>query len=617
MALSPSNMKRVLSIDGGGFRGLGCLLILDKIMEDVKRRSRRPLVPCEVFDLIGGTSTGGLITILIGRLGLDCTIAIEAYKILVQTFSGATSDSNFWENTLRGLRLDDQYDEVIKNCILTYADTSPVMVNETIDDTGAQTQCFVTTTAGAPGYNNLTYNIRSYPTPHGTVSPSPRNHQWLISEAMRATLATRAFVSPCAIPGGYDFEDAGFAGYNNPAELVRKEAKRLWPDEQIGLFVSLGAGLADFAPPDAPRNWVVTDQYTKRFADKIVSTTQSPPPRSQKIASDLVKEFVNLAIDTEATHRDMLQLIPQELSDDVYYRLDPPLGLEAIQLLDILHVDDVEIAINNWADTDIGRNYISDIATKLVGAYDDEVFLTSDNAHAITPPPPPEETRSDYNPVLDQPRPSNMSDYLRDYHVYFVIDDSSSMLGPRWTETCSSLIGIANYAFEYGSDEIELHFLNSPKQLTKIKGADVIRKIFTDVQPRGRTPTGAVLEQILKSQIDDLDQAIDTPRYREIKPLDIILITDGVPSDKSKSKEALTAAAQRMRESKHHPNCIGVQIVQVGDEKEAAVALKDLMSGDIGSMVDTVPFNGTLTSDRLERILLGGLHPNVRALLAV
>lgn len=33
-------------------------------------------------------------------------------------------------------------------------------------------------------------------------------------------------------------------------------------------------------------------------------------------------------------------------------------------------------------------------------------------------------------------------------------------------------------------------------------------------------------------------------------------------------------------------------------------------------MVDTVSYEGALTPDRLKRILLGGLHPNIRAILS-
>ena len=49
--------------DGGGVRGLSSLYILKGIMDglnDARRAEGKPSVkPCEVFDLIGGTSTGG------------------------------------------------------------------------------------------------------------------------------------------------------------------------------------------------------------------------------------------------------------------------------------------------------------------------------------------------------------------------------------------------------------------------------------------------------------------------------------------------------------------------------------------------------------------------------
>jgi patatin-like phospholipase/acyl hydrolase len=60
---------RILSLDGGGVRGLSSLLILREVMEEIGRKADAPApLPCEYFDLIGGTSTGGLIAIMIGRL---------------------------------------------------------------------------------------------------------------------------------------------------------------------------------------------------------------------------------------------------------------------------------------------------------------------------------------------------------------------------------------------------------------------------------------------------------------------------------------------------------------------------------------------------------------------
>ena len=63
---------RILALDGGGVRGLSSLMILRDIMEAIQGEAETPEVPrpCDYFDLIGGTSTGGLIAIMLGRLGM-------------------------------------------------------------------------------------------------------------------------------------------------------------------------------------------------------------------------------------------------------------------------------------------------------------------------------------------------------------------------------------------------------------------------------------------------------------------------------------------------------------------------------------------------------------------
>jgi patatin-like phospholipase/acyl hydrolase len=67
-----AHAPRILSLDGGGVRGLSSLLILREIMEDIEQRTGATETPrpCEYFDLIGGTSTGGLIAIMLGLLGM-------------------------------------------------------------------------------------------------------------------------------------------------------------------------------------------------------------------------------------------------------------------------------------------------------------------------------------------------------------------------------------------------------------------------------------------------------------------------------------------------------------------------------------------------------------------
>lgn len=59
----PSDSLCLLSLDGGGVRGLSTLYILRDIMvalNDAREQAGLPSAkPCDVFDLIGGTSTGG------------------------------------------------------------------------------------------------------------------------------------------------------------------------------------------------------------------------------------------------------------------------------------------------------------------------------------------------------------------------------------------------------------------------------------------------------------------------------------------------------------------------------------------------------------------------------
>jgi patatin-like phospholipase/acyl hydrolase len=80
-----------LSADGGGVRGLSSLLILDELMrqindsvQDLSHSSdlHNNLLPHHIFDLAAGTSTGGLISIMLGKLGMNIKDCIEEYRNL-------------------------------------------------------------------------------------------------------------------------------------------------------------------------------------------------------------------------------------------------------------------------------------------------------------------------------------------------------------------------------------------------------------------------------------------------------------------------------------------------------------------------------------------------------
>ncbi|KAH8748437.1 acyl transferase/acyl hydrolase/lysophospholipase [Diaporthe sp. PMI_573] len=81
---TPSDLDlppRILSLDGGGIRGKSSLLILENIMERIRESQGLNQVPrpCDYFDLIGGTSTGGIIAIMLGRLRMTVDECIQAY----------------------------------------------------------------------------------------------------------------------------------------------------------------------------------------------------------------------------------------------------------------------------------------------------------------------------------------------------------------------------------------------------------------------------------------------------------------------------------------------------------------------------------------------------------
>ena len=55
------------------------------------------------------------------------------------------------------------------------------------------------------------------------------------------------------------------------------------------------------------------------------------------------------------------------------------------------------------------------------------------------------------------------------------------------------------------------------------------------------------------------------PPTRQIEPVDIIVLPDGVPTDDPTT--VIQAAARKLEEGLHHPNAVGIQFVQIGDDE--------------------------------------------------
>jgi patatin-like phospholipase/acyl hydrolase len=81
--MSNERPLRILSLDGGGVRGMSEVLILKRLMDRLAfvQGQNLPDVPpypdpCQYFDLICGTSTGGLLALMLGRLRMVYTLPV-------------------------------------------------------------------------------------------------------------------------------------------------------------------------------------------------------------------------------------------------------------------------------------------------------------------------------------------------------------------------------------------------------------------------------------------------------------------------------------------------------------------------------------------------------------
>ena len=85
--------------DGGGIRGYSSLLIVQRLMHEIAQCERRlqeeegpvpgstrrefdenDLLPCHYFDYMYGTSTGGLISVMLARLRMTVPQCLEIYR---------------------------------------------------------------------------------------------------------------------------------------------------------------------------------------------------------------------------------------------------------------------------------------------------------------------------------------------------------------------------------------------------------------------------------------------------------------------------------------------------------------------------------------------------------
>ncbi|KLT40212.1 hypothetical protein CC85DRAFT_287734 [Cutaneotrichosporon oleaginosum] len=201
---------------------------------------------------------------------------------------------------------------------------------------------------------------------------------------------------------------------------------------------------------------------------------------------------------------------------------------------------------------------------------------------------------------------------LRDFDTVFVVDDSSSMrMDGRWEQACAAVRGVVHQACKYDDDGVDVYFLNAKRDREGVRRPADVDRLFQGLRPTGMTPTGRTLEKILRDYMRRLEAATAEERDDAVKPLNVIVITDGAPTDDPES--VIVSIAKRLDRGDYPLSQVGIQFFQVGDDPEATAALQELddelsATHDIRDMVDTVPYAGELTPETIVKVLLGGVN---------
>jgi len=209
------------------------------------------------------------------------------------------------------------------------------------------------------------------------------------------------------------------------------------------------------------------------------------------------------------------------------------------------------------------------------------------------------------NPALGADDPYQ---FLRDFDTVILVDDSGSMSGGRWNQTAAALSTIVPIVTYYDSDGIDIYFINAPDRPENhgIKTPSQVMEIFSTIRPQGATPTGRALKRILHPYLERFERSPN-----RCKPMNVIVITDGVPTDDPESY--IVQCAKKLDKLEADLTQVGIQFFQIGNDPEATEALRELddelgKMRDVRDMVDTAPWRGSLEGDKMLKVVLGAVN---------
>ena len=236
--------QRILSLDGGGIRGL----LSARILQEIENRTGQPIH--EMFDLIVGTSTGGILAAGLTRPEKPCST-----EELVNLYYDRGHEI-FKKSILKNITslfgwTDEKYD----------ASSLEEILNELLGDSELQStkSDIILTTYDIEKRQPYLFKTRK------AREKYSRNH--LLRHAARATSAAPTYFEAFLLDNSkWHFEkyrrvlvDGGVFA-NNPSMIGLSEALASGSKIDDILLCSIGTGLSDFALPyEKAKNWGMID----------------------------------------------------------------------------------------------------------------------------------------------------------------------------------------------------------------------------------------------------------------------------------------------------------------------------------------------------------------------
>lgn len=267
---------RVLAMDGGGMRGLATIRMLERLEAGTGKRVH------ELFDLIGGTSTGGILAVALGVKKLSLTecrrIYTELSKYVFQRHVSSQKEevtwrdyvSQWYENQSQKFRVAvsgckhdaASFEHLLRERCEIDSREVP-LVDAAIRCGGPKVFCTATRVSAYPAEP---FVFRTYNFPPGTGSDVLNGScHHLLWHGVRASSAAPYYLADFAL-GGERWQD-GAVSCNNPAVVAVQEARAVWPEFPLECVVSLGSG----AVPSRDRDPSTISKYIDAGAALVES----------------------------------------------------------------------------------------------------------------------------------------------------------------------------------------------------------------------------------------------------------------------------------------------------------------------------------------------------------